>query len=298
MLATLRYTLILPSVLGIIYIGAFEGSRSWGDLFSLLTFGLIGWAMKQLRWPRPPLILGFVLGDIIERYMFISVERYGLSWMTRPVVVILFALAIFGLLRPLTQDVRHHGGLRKMLGDYGPPSFRMADLFTVFMICVLGVMVIEASQWSFGAKIVPMIVGLLALGFATLSLLNQIFRKPVLAGAEGDAQGAMTGRIHMDLASDTDDVPIPTILLRGAIFFGWLLAFMASMATIGLIPTVPLFVVAFMRIENREPWKLVIPQAVIMTLFIYLLFDQLLTIPWPQTLLGYLVPALKVIPSV
>jgi hypothetical protein len=299
MLATLRYTLILPSVLGIIYIGAFEGSRSWGDLFSLLLFGLLGWAMKQLRWPRPPLILGFVLGDIIERYMFISVERYGVSWMMRPVVIILFAFAIFGLVRPLVQDVRHHGGLRRMLGEFGSPTFRMPDLFTVFMICLLGTMVIEASQWSFGAKIVPMIVGALALGFATVSLVNQVFRRPAPAeGAEGDGEGQLSGRIHMDLASDTAGIPVPIILQRGAIFFGWLLAFMASMATIGLIPTVPLFVVTFMRVENREPWKLVIPQAVGMTVFIYLLFDQLLTIPWPQTLLGYLFPALEFLPSV
>ena len=33
--------------------------------------------MKQFKWPRPPLVLGFVLGEIIERYMFISIERYG-----------------------------------------------------------------------------------------------------------------------------------------------------------------------------------------------------------------------------
>ena len=31
----LRYTLILPAVLGIIYIGAFEATRQWGDLFTL-----------------------------------------------------------------------------------------------------------------------------------------------------------------------------------------------------------------------------------------------------------------------
>ena len=83
-LATLRYTLILPSVLGIIYIGAFQGSRHWGDLYALLFFGVLGWVMKQAKWPRPPLLLGVVLGEIIERYMFISVERYGVSWMARP----------------------------------------------------------------------------------------------------------------------------------------------------------------------------------------------------------------------
>ena len=66
--ATLRYTLILPVVLGLIYIGAFEGTRQWGDLYALLIFGVLGWTMKHLKWPRPPLVLGFVLGDIIERY--------------------------------------------------------------------------------------------------------------------------------------------------------------------------------------------------------------------------------------
>ena len=32
-LATLRYSLILPAVLGIVYIGAFEATRQWGDLY-------------------------------------------------------------------------------------------------------------------------------------------------------------------------------------------------------------------------------------------------------------------------
>ena len=38
-LSTLRYSLILPLVLCLIYIGAFEGKREWGDLYSLLFFG-------------------------------------------------------------------------------------------------------------------------------------------------------------------------------------------------------------------------------------------------------------------
>ena len=53
-LATLRHTLIMPAVLSLVYIGAFEGRRQWGDFFSLLAFGLLGWAMKHCKWPRPP----------------------------------------------------------------------------------------------------------------------------------------------------------------------------------------------------------------------------------------------------
>ena len=48
----------------------------------------------------------------------------------------------------------------------------------------------------------------------------------------------------------------------------------------------------------REQWKPVLPQAALLTIFIYILFDQLLSIPWPQTLLGQLIPALRFIPSV
>src|SRR3954447_26706343 len=80
-LSVVRFSLILPRLLGIIYIGGFEATRQWGDLYTLFLFGLLGWIMKQFKWPRPPLILGVVLGDTIERYLFISVERYGITWM-------------------------------------------------------------------------------------------------------------------------------------------------------------------------------------------------------------------------
>jgi TctA family transporter len=110
-LATLRYTLIMPSVLGIIYIGAFQGSRNWGDLWTLLIFGLLGWTMKQLKWPRPPLVLGLVLGDIIERYLFISIQRYGIDWFARPIVIGIFAVAAMGLFRPLIADLKKEGGI-------------------------------------------------------------------------------------------------------------------------------------------------------------------------------------------
>ena len=91
--------------------GAFQATRSWGDLVALLLFGLLGWTMKRLRWPRPPVILGVVLGGIVERYLFISVERYGADWLLKPVVVVVLALSVLGLLRPLLREVRAAGGV-------------------------------------------------------------------------------------------------------------------------------------------------------------------------------------------
>src|SRR5438477_11218679 len=143
-LATLRYTLILPAVLGIVYIGAFEASRNWGDLFALLAFGLLGWVMKQFKWPRPPLVLGLVLGDSIERYMFISIERYGFSWLWRPVVAVLLTMAIVGLVRPFIADIRRQGGFGKMWASFQAPVFHPSQLFTLFFIAVIGSMVAVA----------------------------------------------------------------------------------------------------------------------------------------------------------
>ncbi len=40
-LATLRYTLILPLIMSIIFVGAFQGSRDWGDLIALFFFGFV-----------------------------------------------------------------------------------------------------------------------------------------------------------------------------------------------------------------------------------------------------------------
>jgi hypothetical protein len=144
-------------------------------------------------------------------------------------------------------------------------------------------------------------VGGLALAIAVVGVVNQ-FRPgesaPAGGGLADDAKSEIQQSIHMDLESDTGHLTTALIVRRAAVFFGWLVAFMGAMACIGLIATVPIFVVGYMRLEGREPWRLVLPQAISLTVFIYIVFDQLLAIPWPQTLLGVAFPALRAfIPS-
>jgi TctA family transporter len=300
-LATLRYTLILPTVLGVMFVGAFQATRQWGDLYTLLLFGLLGWIMKRLKWPRPPLVLGFVLGATIERYMFISIERYGTSWLLRPVVAGLLLVALYTLFRPFLQDVRYHGGWRGMLSGFGRPVIHASDLLYVFWLLVFGVMLYQAVPWDHSAKIVPMIVGVVGLIVVTVSFLNQILRRDTAVESAGVAErtrAAVQEKLHMDLQADDADLSTGTVFRRMLVFFAWVIGLMGSMAAIGLIPTIPLFVIAYMWLENREPWRLILPQAVALPLLVYIVFDQLLTIPWPPTLLGSWFPALKAIPSV
>jgi TctA family transporter len=298
-LATLRYTLILPAVLSVVYIGAFEASRSWGDLFALLLFGVFGWLMKQFKWPRPPLVLGLVLGDSIERYMFISIERYDFAWLARPVVLVLLTLAVIGVVRPFLGDVRRQGGFGWMLRSFRAPTFAFPQLFTLVFIAIFGALLVAALPWAFAAKLVPVIVAIIGLLVAGISLVNQMCRRAQAdTGLAEQAQAEVEQKIHMDLESDTRHLPLRTIVSRSARFYGYLLAFMASMALIGLIPTAAIFVVVFMRLEGPEPWRLIVPYVLALLIGIYVAFDQFMSIPWPPTLLGWLVPGAKIIPSV
>ncbi|MSP94236.1 MAG: hypothetical protein EXR00_03120 [Alphaproteobacteria bacterium] len=300
-LATLRYSLILPPILCLVYIGAFTGKREWGDLYSLLFFGVLGWTFKHFKWPRPPLVLGFILGGFLERYLFISIQRYGTEWMLRPVVLIMFTMAAISLLRPLLQDVKAHNGIKGMLSDFKAPRFTWQNLLPISLLVLFVVMMAEAVQWNPLARIIPLIVGGGAIGFCLLTLANDLFKRATVKpeGLGDKAMAMVQQKMHMDITSSITHLPVKTLLTRGAIFFGWMIGFLISMATIGLIPTVPLFVVAFMRIEGREPWRIVLPMVTVMTIFIYVLFDELLAIPWPPSVLGDLFPVLReMIPSV
>ena len=146
----------------------------------------------------------------------------------------------------------------------------------------------EAIQWNFYAKIIPMIVGTGAILFCSLSLLNDVFKSEThkTRSLEAAAKGEVGEKIHMDIGSNVSHLPASTVFVRGVIFFGWMVFFLISMALIGLIPTVPLFIISFMRVEAREPWKITLPMALFMVLFIYFLFDWLLAIPWPGSYLG------------
>jgi TctA family transporter len=298
-LATLRYTLVLPMVVSIIFIGAFEGSRQWGDLVSLLAFGVVGWTMKRLRWPRAPLILGIVLGDTIERQLFISIRLYGADWLLHPLVAAILTLALLGILRPLIRgiiDGRSKGGPGLA---FDPPRFAASDLFPLILLSSLVYMFALTIGWSYQTSLVPRIVTATAIVAVGLSLLNAIFRRGIpIPSALGDAKAQASAALHMDIVEENEGLSNAEILRRALRFGTWLLAFLVSMATIGIIPTIALFVVAFMRIEARERWSLVLPMAAGMALFVYVVFDRLLATAWPQTFLGQFAPALQFIPSV
>ena len=314
-IALVRVGILAPTVLAIVFVGAFQGSRQWGDIYALLLFGFTGFFMKRLRWPRPPLILGFVLGGLVERYMFISVERYNWEWLWfwregdfKAIVPIMFSITLYGVMMPVIRDWRERRRnpekRRERVLGFQTKNLSWDFLFTLGVIALFTAALAISSEWEFGAKLVPQVVSWTALLILTILVFTMLFYQhaPRVAtvGADGKQveQAEDEADAHFDIVVDFGDLTMGTIARRAAVYFGWCLFFFGSAAVIGLLPAMFFFLVGYMRFSGKESWFTTLAIAIPMWGFCYFLFHKILIIPWPQTVIGDLFPVLRTINAV
>ena len=94
-------TRLIPFIVLLIYLGGFTAHNNFMDIVVVLVFGLLGAAMVWLDWPRPPLVLGLVLGNWAENYLYISTNRYGTDWLLRPIVIVILILTVAVIFYPI-----------------------------------------------------------------------------------------------------------------------------------------------------------------------------------------------------
>src|SRR5499427_4160833 len=184
-ISRIRPEILLPIVLAFVFVAAFQGAHDWGDLYVLIGFGAVGWIMKRLGWPRPPMVLGIVIGGIFERYLNLSMQLYGIGWLWHPsttfhlgglsiplpVVTIILCLVLWALFKPLSEIVTsvvreirevHHHHLR----------FGASAAFTIAIIVFILAAIALSSEWPPAAKPVPLTACYMALVAAFLNLIN------------------------------------------------------------------------------------------------------------------------------
>jgi TctA family transporter len=94
-IALVRAAVLAPLVMVFLVLAAYTSKNNLFDLVLLAVAGFVGWHMKRYRWPRPPLVIGFVVGPILERYLNIALNTYTLTDMlTRPGVVLIVLSAV------------------------------------------------------------------------------------------------------------------------------------------------------------------------------------------------------------
>ncbi len=92
---------LMPVVFVLCVVGAFAITSRVFDIYVMLVFGLIGFVMRELKFNMAPLILGLVLGDLLEKNLTRGLVLSGGSltpFFTRPVSAVLAALTIISVL--------------------------------------------------------------------------------------------------------------------------------------------------------------------------------------------------------
>ena len=105
-LTFIRGGLLIPFLLLLVFIGSFTANNSLNDLVVTLIFGVMGYYMVLQGWPRPPLILGLILGKIAENYLWISTAAYGAKWLVFPSVIFLIVLTVVIIAYPTIKERR------------------------------------------------------------------------------------------------------------------------------------------------------------------------------------------------
>lgn len=114
-----RREYLMPIIFVLCVVGSFAIASRVFDIWVMLGFGIVGFLLRQMHYPMAPLILGIVLGDILDknfrRSMLIS-DGSVEPFVTRPISAVLAALTLFTILwglppvrRALTRLVRRGG---------------------------------------------------------------------------------------------------------------------------------------------------------------------------------------------
>ena len=183
--------------------------------------------------------------------------------------------------------------------------------FNMAILAMFSATIYIASDWEFGARLVPMVVGWGGVIFTGCAVISGLFLAPrpepetISNEKSGEAKSVteditlkpsqLDNNVHFDIQADYGDLTVRTIFVRATTYFAWLAGFYGVAFLIGLLPAMFMYVVGYMRFEGRERWRTVLIIALPLWLGSYFLFHKILLITWPQSVIGNLFPVLRTI---
>ena len=103
-LLRLRGRVLAPWLLALVVLGAFATDNDPTDVVFVFVFGALGLAMRALDYSRPALLLGFVMAPLLETYLHIAMQAYGLAFVARPTFLAVVGVAVLVAAWPILVD--------------------------------------------------------------------------------------------------------------------------------------------------------------------------------------------------
>jgi putative tricarboxylic transport membrane protein len=186
LLTTIRYALLAPFMIVLIYFAAFQATRDWYDLIALFVMGTLGVLMKRFGWSRPAMLIGYFLAPQLEPTLYQAEQVYGLTFFARPIVIVLALLTLASIWAAWRYNP-NHGKTYEEAGPHGGGNKRPQLVFGLFMAGFAAYALADSFQYSRNARLFPMAVAIIALAFM-VPMLVQMYRARVAAGVLYDGE--------------------------------------------------------------------------------------------------------------
>jgi TctA family transporter len=273
----IRGSVIIPVILLLVYLGTFAEKNAFPDIILMLFFGVLGWIMQQLAWPRPPFILGLVLGGLAETRLFLSVNNYRFAWLLRPAVLVIMALAVAAILYPLLRTA-----WQKKKKDEGRPSlpsgspssiktglrFSWASLFSLAVAVIFAWALWQSRNFPFSARYFPWVLGFPVFVFAAVQFILDLTGR----GDKRDGQRK----------AETVGLPKDVVRRRTAGVFGWLFGWFVAIWIFGFTLGATLATFVQLKIGEREKWPLSLGLTATAWALLFFVFKGVLHLPFPK----------------
>lgn len=265
---------IVPGAVLFVFMGAWMTVTNLFGWIILVFFGFVGLLMKRAGWPRPPLVLGFVLGPIMEQRYLLTEQVFGnLAWLGRPIVIVLIALTfvlLFQSLRGMRRVRREQSALAD--GEVGNDRHTIytgwVSLFISGVVMAAAIAaLIQALDWPYRTRLFPLLIAVPLIALTAATTFKDL-RELV-----GQARPAAT---------------------RGASNVDWwkpfgLLAALCGLIVlvhlIGQVPSILIFVFSYLALWARYAlWKSAL-YTIASAFILIFLYENVLNVRWHQPLL-------------
>ncbi|RUS60930.1 tricarboxylate transporter [Pseudorhodobacter sp. E13] len=238
-LTSVPFQYLAPCMIALICFAAFQATRDLSDLVALLAIGLVGIMMKRFGWPRPALLIGFVLAPQAETFFYQALQFNGWGFLTRPGVLIIGALTLASIYFGLKNRVDDTGPT----GDAAVTSHTSRNVQIAFALAMIGFFAMalwDALDHSFLGAVFPLGVGVIGVVFGGILLLH-------------------LWRGHADHPAFFDyEIVGDHVGNEGNSWFwtgpAWLAGLVAGTALVGFYIAMIGFFIAFLRLRARASW--------------------------------------------
>lgn len=273
-LTQIPFQKLAPFMIVLICFAAFQATRSLADLVALISLGFLGVLMKRFGWPRPALLIGYVLAPQAETYFYQALQFNGWEFVTRPGVIALGLMTLASVWFGFRNRVDEHGHVVAYEDDAPDVPSQIQHLpqvaFAAAIIAIFLLALEDSLHHAFLAQVFPLSVAVIGLIMTAILMPQLWFGKP---GHHAHFDAELTGE-HLGQEGIGN--------LWGGL--AWIASLVGLTALLGFYLAVLLFFPFFLRVRAGVGWLATIALCAVAASFI-LLLAWALSLNFPSGLL-------------